>query len=173
MNAQFSADYSSKKHMLGAACTMMDLFVNRMSIGDYVLVPDERDIYFCEITSDYFYDESAPDNGKAYFHKRSVRWLPSALRSNLSEELRVSLKVPRVVADLAKHTAEIKALANGTKYENIAENNRNQQEYSGETIDVSYPIRKDFDIRFQIPVDLSKNEAKRLSMYFETLYFDK
>lgn len=34
---------------LGNAYATVDLFINRMEIGDFILVPDGDNIYFCEI----------------------------------------------------------------------------------------------------------------------------
>ena len=71
-----------------------------------------------------------------------------------------SLKVHRTTADLSKHYDEIKALADGGSYRTAIDN-----------IEVSYPLRPGYDISFSVPKDISKSEAKRLSMYFESLYF--
>ena len=155
---------------LGNAYATVDIFVNRMQVGDLVLVPDGEDIYFCEITSDYYRDKSVDyiekpidSNDYGYPHQRKVKWLSNTLRTELSKALRSSLKVHRTTADLTKHYEEIKALSQG-------------HEYSGEstdsnTIEVTYPLRSDFSISFEIPADITKSEAKRLSLYFESLYF--
>lgn len=73
-----------------------------------------------------------------------------------------SLKVHRTTADLSKHYDEIKALADGGCYRAVIDD-----------MEVSYPLRPDYDISFSVPKDISKSEAKRLSMYFESLYFSE
>ena len=154
-------NYSGLK--LGNAYATVDLFVNRMQIGDLVLVPDGEDIYFCEITSEYYIEKSVDNVVDGYPHQRKVKFLSNVLRTDLSMALRSSLKVQRATADLTKHYEEIKALSQGEEYlGEVTETN---------TIEVSYPLRSDFSISFEIPSDLTKSEAKRLSMYFESLYF--
>lgn len=149
---------------LGNAYATVDIFVNRMQIGDLILVPDGEDIYFCKIVSDYYIDKSLDNDNDGYPHQRKIKWLSNTLRKDLSMALRSSLKVHRTTADLSKHYEEITALSQG-------------HEYTGEqseinTIEITYPLRSDFSISFEIPTDISKSEAKRLSMYFESLYFE-
>jgi len=148
---------------LGNAYATVDLFVNRMQVGDLVLIPDGEDIYFCEITSDYYIEKSVDNDADGYPHQRKIKFLSNTLRKDLSMSLRSSLKVQRTTADLTKHYEEIKALSHGQEYlRETTERN---------SIEVTYPLRSDFSISFEIPADLSKAEAKRLSMYFESLYF--
>ncbi|MGL6056857.1 MAG: restriction endonuclease [Culicoidibacterales bacterium] len=146
---------------LGTASATVDLFVNRMQLGDIVLVPDGEDIYFCEITSDYYLASNVDNNKEGYPRQRQVKWLKATLRKNLSLELRNALKNQRTAADLTKYYKEINALSAGKKYS------------SGNTnfVAVSYPLRKDFIISFEIPEDITKDEAERLSAYVSTLYF--
>ena len=148
---------------LGNAYATVDLFVNRMQVGDLVLIPDGEDIYFCEITSDYYLDKSVDNDVDGYPHQRKIKWLSDTLRKDLSMALRSSLKVQRTTADLTKHYEEIKALSQGNEY--LTEPTENN------TIEVTYPLRSDFSISFEIPDDITKSEAKRLSLYFESLYF--
>lgn len=150
---------------LGNAYATVDLFVNRMQIGDLILVPDGEDIYFCEIVSDYYIDKSLDNDNDGYPHQRKIKWLSDTLRKDLSMALRSSLKVHRTTADLSKHYEEITALAHGHEY--VGEQSESN------TIEVTYPLRSDFSISFEIPTDISKSEAKRLSMYFESLYFNE
>lgn len=159
------APYNLSGLKLGNAYATVDIFVNRMQIGDLVLVPDGEDIYFCEITSDYYIDESLDNDNDGYPHQRKVKWLSNTLRTELSMALRSSLKVHRTTADLTKHHEEIKALSQGHEY--LAEPTESN------TIEVTYPLRSDFSISFEIPADITKSEAKRLSLYFESLYFEE
>lgn len=158
--------YNLSGLQLGNAYATVDIFVNRMQKGDLVLVPDGDDIYFGEIVSDYYLDSSVDNKSDGYSHQRKVEWYSSTLRTELSMPLRSSLKVHRTTADLSKHSEEIDLLAHGKKY--FAD------EYKKvETLEVSYPIRADFIVSFEIPSDISSDEAKRLSKYFESLYFIK
>lgn len=149
---------------LGNAYATIDIFVNQMAIGDLVLVPDGEDIYFAEICSDYFMDAKYDCDATGYPHQRRVKWLQSVSRYALSKQLRSSLKVHRTTADLSKHYDEIAACAHGEAYQEPAA--------SAEVVPVSYPLRKDFSVSFSIPADMTRDEAKRLAQYLETLYFN-
>jgi restriction system protein len=144
---------------LGNAYATIDIFVNRINTGDIVLVPNGDDIYFAEVTSGYIFDATVVADG--YPHQRRVRWLADTSRGSLSKELRSSLKVHRATADLSKHATEIVALATGNPIPVTA------------TIDVSYPLRPDFNVDFKIPADITKNEADRLSTYLRSLYYSE
>lgn len=159
------APYQLKGLELGNAYATIDIFVNQMQVGDLVLTPDGDDIYFGEITSDYFLEPAVDNASQGYSHQRKVKWLADTARKELSMPLRTSLKVHRTTANLAEHTEEIECLAHGRKYEEKVSDEK------AEVISVSYPLRPDFTITFQIPSDISKEEAKRLTAYFETLYF--
>lgn len=153
--------YSLTGLELGNAYATIDILVNRMNIGDLVLIPDGDDIYFAKITGDYYMSPANSDD-LDYPHQRKIEWLARTSRKNLSKQLRSSLKVQRATADLSKHFDEIDALSKGEKYEV----NRDSL-----TIPVSYPLRPDYVVSFNIPADITKEEAHRLSAYLETLYF--
>lgn len=147
---------------LGSAGATINLFVNRMKVGDLVLVPNDADIFFAEIQSDY-YMVSRPKGSQAdYPHQRKVKWMQNVSRSDLSKALRSSLKVQRTTADLTKHYDEIFALAHGNGF---------QPQAATATIPISYPLRRDFTIQFELPADITKDEANRLAQYFGTLYY--
>lgn len=143
---------------LGNAYATVDIFINQIAVGDTILSPDGDDIYFAEIIGDYQFEEAADAEG--YSHQRKVRWLSTTSRKELSKELRTSLKVHRATANLSHHAVEIRALAAG-----------NPVPLHARTVEISYPLRPDFSVEFEIPADISKNEAERLSKYFHTLYF--
>lgn len=157
--------YRLKGLELGNAYATIDIFVNRMSVGDLVLIPDGADIYFAEITGDYYLDKTVDNDAAGYPHQRRIRWLADTSRQNLSMPLRSSLKVQRATANLSEHKEEIEALSCGEKYEKKLNKDIPQ------AIAVSYPLRPDFMISFQIPSDITREEAQRLSDYLKTLYF--
>lgn len=148
---------------LGNAYPTIDIFVNQMQPGDLVLVANGEDIYFAEITSGYYLDQTVDNDDEGYSHQRQVRWLADTSRKRLSKALRDSLKAHRTTANLSQHVEEIRALAHGETYE--------PKNSNPNTIEVSYPLRPDHTITFSIPVDITENEARRLSNYFATLYF--
>lgn len=149
---------------LGNAYATIDIFVNRMQVGDLILTPDGDDIYFGEIIGDYYMESTVDNDSFGYPHQRKVKWLNDTSRKNLSMPLRSSLKVHRTTANLSDHVAEIESLANGKDYKAEKFDEMN-------VISVNYPLRPDFTISFNVPSNISKDEAKRLSNYLDTLYF--
>ena len=147
---------------LGNSYATVDIFVNRMQKGDLLLVPDGDDIFFARVESGYFFEPGR--RGDGYPHQRHVTWLRHTASSALSMELRMSLKSQRTAADLTKHLPEIEALARGEE---------NPAREAHKTIAVSYPLRRDFSVRFEVPENLTKAEAKRLASFFEGLYFEE
>lgn len=157
--------YKLKGLALGNAYATIDIFVNQMKIGDLVLTPDGDDIYLGEITGDYLLDSSVDNNSTGYPHQRTVKWLENTSRKKLSMPLRTSLKVHRATANLTEHITEIETLSCGKEYKEELKG-KNQ-----EIIAVSYPLRPDYLVTFNVPSDITKEEAKRLSSYLENLYF--
>ena len=158
-----ASPYNLSGLAIGNAYATIDIFVNRMNLGDIVLVPDGADIFFAEICSDYYMDSKFDSAQIGYSHQRKVKWLQSVARDELSKSLRSSLKVHRATADLSKHYDEIAALSHGADFED--------KSAEVETLNVSYPLRSDFTVNFEIPIDITKDEAKRLAQHLETLYY--
>lgn len=93
---------------LGQAASSINIFVNKMEVGDLILMPDGDDIYFGRITIDYSYDEEKDTYEKGYSHQRQVEWvINKASRKKLSDNLRKSLRYPKAIGDLSKHFDEI------------------------------------------------------------------
>lgn len=156
--------YELSSLALGNAYATIDIFVNQIVVGDLILTPNNDDIYLGKITSDYFMDATADTNDAGYGHRRKVEWLNHCSRKNLSKELRSSLKVHRTTADLSHHFAEIQALSEGRSTAAVIAAHVPTQE-------VSFPLRPDFLVKLEIPTDMTKDEANRLSTFFSTLYF--
>lgn len=150
--------------ILGNAYATIDIFVNQMKVGDLLLMPNGDDIYFGIISSDYYRDPSVDNDKDGYPHQRKAEWLKNTSRKELSKELRSSLKVHRTAANLSHHFVEIDALIHDKEVPATTP-------ASADTIDVSYPLRPDYNVAFSIPVDITSDEAKRLSAYFASLYF--
>lgn len=80
---------------IGRQSGELERFVNEMTAGDFVVVPNGADIYVAEVVSDYIYraDEERPEDG--YSHWRMVRYLndrkPFA-REELPDELARALR---------------------------------------------------------------------------------
>lgn len=158
-------NYSSLK--LGNAYATVDILVNQMSEGDLVLIPNNDDIYFGKIESNYVYDTTKDSDDEGYPHQRKIKWLNGPVsRTQLPDALRSSLKVQRTTADLSKHYSIIKALSEGT----IPDDAINIT--NADFINVEYPIRPGIVIKISIPKDINQNEASRLSDFVKTLYFE-
>lgn len=153
--------YALSGHALGTSRSTIDIFVNQMQIGDLLLVPDGADIYFAEVTGDYSWHPACA--ALDYPHQRTVKWLANTTRTALSDGLRASLKARNTAVSLKEHFDEIAALAAGKPYPPAGQ--------AMDTIALSYPLRRDFSVTFTLPADITKNEAKRLAQYLETLYF--
>lgn len=148
---------------LGNAYATIDILVNRMEIGDYLLIPDNDEIYFAVVDSEYVFDPSVDNETDGYPHQRKVKsFTSSRLRTELSKALRSSLKVHRTTADLTKHYDEIKALAEGRSFSSDTKD-----------VEVSYTLRPNYTVTFSVPEDITRTEAKRLSMYLESLFFQE
>ncbi|MEF2794434.1 MAG: hypothetical protein U0N62_03055 [Hydrogeniiclostridium sp.] len=154
--------YRLTGNRLGSSYATADIFVNRMQKGDLLLVPDGEDIFFAEVTGDYTFSAALCSEG--YPHQRKVKWLKNVSRSDLSMALRSSLKAHQTAADVSRHYEEIEALAFGKESPALGVQ---------KTIPVSYPLRRDFTVRFEVPENLTKGEAKRLASFFEGLYFEE
>ena len=146
--------YSLTGLALGNAYATIDIFVNQMEVGDLLLMPNGEDIYYL--------DAAVDSNEEGYPHQRTAKWITNTSRKDLSMELRSSLKVHRTTANLSHHIDEIEALCKGEKLA-----------VTTDYIEVTYPLRADFEVSFKIPKDISKDEAQRLSSYFASLYFTK
>ena len=141
--------YSLTGLALGNAYATIDIFVNQMEVGDLLLMPN-------------YLDAAVDSNEEGYPHQRTAKWITNTSRKDLSMELRSSLKVHRTTANLSHHIDEIEALCKGEKLA-----------VTTDYIEVTYPLRADFEVSFKIPKDISKDEAQRLSSYFASLYFTK
>lgn len=155
--------FGENKDFVAAVAADADRFVNKMREMDLALLVDGDDIYTLEIMSDYYFDE---DNESCIFgwpHRRAVRQMRRINRNALSLELRKALKSKRKIADLSKFFEEIYALTYG---EELPKEKKEQ-----EPVKVEYPLRPNFKIDFEIPADMTRNEASRLAKFLETLYF--
>lgn len=158
--------YNYESLKLGTAYATVNLFVNQMQVDDLVLVPNDDDIHFCIIKSDYYYDANYDNDTVGYPHQRKVEWLSSTSRDNLPMELRGSLRSPRTASNLSKHFEAIKALA----YENpLPESQVVNEEDSFVTVD--YPLRLDVMAKVTVPKNITKTESERLGDFIKTLYF--
>lgn len=156
-------EYKNSRSMSSDKATL-DILVNRMSIGDYVVVPDKDIVYIGEIVTEYIYDKTKA-TGNGYPHQRGVKWIGDpVLRNDLTLDLRSSLKSPRTCVELTHRYKDIQ-IALGE----VVEDKSDEKEF----ITVEYPIRPDVNVKIEIPKDLKKSESVRVGEFIKTIFFDE
>lgn len=158
-------NYTSLK--LGQNYGAVDIFVNQMQVGDLVVVPDDVDIHFCQIKSDYRYDPKLANDKDGYPHQRQVVWLKTVSRKDLPMDLRSSLKAQQTATNLTKHYATIEALAFGKSLPM-----QSTSTSPSNLVSVDYPLRPDVMIKVAVPRDITTAEAERLGNFIKTLHWD-
>lgn len=154
--------------VLGSATATIDIFVNRMQIGDLVLIPAGDDIYLGEIEGNYEFDLSKDTEDEGYPHQRKIIMLRKMFRSELPYDIRLSLKVQRTAADLTKYYEEIKLLSEGADIADLPQKSLNEKK---EFLNIEYPIRPGVIVKLSVPEDITQQEASRLSEFVKTVYF--
>lgn len=150
---------------LGIATATVNSFVNEMRLGDIVVVPNENDIFFAKIISDYFYTADNVSDG--YPHQRKVEWVKGPVRrTEIPDELRKSLRAPRTLADLSHHTDNILRFLDDNLPPETTTNTLEETH-----VEFQYPIRLDTVATIRIPKNITQAEAARLSDFVKTLYF--
>ncbi len=99
-NHSATQHYATYPRSLGIAAKTLDQFVNLMSIDDYIVFPDDRNIYFGKVSSNYYYDTTFVEG--QYPHCRRVKWLLNKnpmLRVDLTESLQRQLRYPRTIKE--------------------------------------------------------------------------
>lgn len=158
-----TSEYKNSRSMSSDKATL-DILVNRMSIGDYVVVPDKDIVYIGEIVTEYIYDKTKA-TGNGYPHQRGVKWIGDpVLRNDLTLDLRSSLKSPRTCVELTHRYKDIQ-IALGE----VEEEKSDEKEF----ITVEYPIRPDVNVKIEIPKDLKKSESVRVGEFIKTIFFDE
>ncbi|MGC4379293.1 hypothetical protein WD019_20610 [Fictibacillus sp. Mic-4] len=90
-----------------SALATLKMMANRIKIDDYIIAPEDHQVYIGVVKSDYYYSEEQQE----YPHQRKVEWIPKPiLRSQLPESLRRSTKVPKTSACLTQHLITIEHL---------------------------------------------------------------
>lgn len=144
---------------LGSAVATLDLFVNRLHPGDLILMPDSNDIHLGRLQSDYFYNPRDLNSG--YPHQHQVDWVQTVTRSDLTMELRSALKAWRTVSNLSRFYDEIEALAAGPSHQPAPE-----ETVASGIRPFAFPLRDDFIVRYELPTDMTKSEARELKAFF-------
>ncbi|MDD0820049.1 hypothetical protein BUE63_24025 [Bacillus sp. MB353a] len=106
----------------------VNLFVKKMRVGDFILVPDDnkKDVYIGVIESEYYHDSKVDKPNEGFYpHQRKVKWLFNKnplLRSELPDDIRGSLRYPGTIANITKHITIIEELLNTGKNNNPKNN---------------------------------------------------
>lgn len=109
--------YDHGPHKLGQEASQIDWFVNEISTGDWVLVPDGSRIFFGKITGKYIHKPNLVDEG--YPNQRDVEWKyekQAIERSKLPEKLFSQLKNQRTVFDVDTEAVENTLETRGTEF---------------------------------------------------------
>lgn len=149
----------------GALAATANNFVNKMQVGDLALLIDGNTVYALEIASDYDYVVTKYVTRVFLCHRRNIRVLNRYDRDVLSNGLRLALKSGRQVADISKCYDEVHKLC----YD--VESVGKQAESKVKSVEVSYPLRPDYQVKFTLPADISKTEAERLDAFIRSLYY--
>lgn len=145
---------------LGAADVTRNIFADAMAPGDIVLIPSGENIYITKIKSKLIENEC--DDG-TYEWIREIEPVNKFNRKDLSNSLRSALRLRRPVGDLNKFIEELESLYSG----NISKDNASVK--SSLSREVEFPLRDDFQIKFNIPVDLNGDEADRIHDFLKLL----
>lgn len=137
---------------LGSCVSSLFIFVNRLTIGDLVVLPAGQDIHLGRVDSEYIYDENK--GSLAHYHR--VVWLKTVRRKYLSLKLRNTLKNWHGVVDISRFYSEIDDLIN----------DRLNKPKEIKTRFISFSLRDDYSITYRIPSDMTRDEAKKLKAFF-------
>lgn len=90
-----------ESHSIGNLVSQIDIFANRMAIGDLVLVPNTPKQTFLvgRLVSEYEFCTEAIDEKK---HSRSVSWITSVRKMEFSQEFLYTLGAFRTVFEVRK-----------------------------------------------------------------------
>jgi predicted Mrr-cat superfamily restriction endonuclease len=116
-NSKEDIKYELKYHypsynptQIGAHTAALNNFVNTLSIGDIVVIPDSDSIFFCKVIGDYYYDTNRQNDG--YPHCRSIEFLSGPVaRDTIPNALKKALQNPRIIAEI-KDPSSIVSLNN-------------------------------------------------------------
>lgn len=150
--------YSPRK--IGITSSVLNYIVNDIVLGDYTLMADDENIYLGIVNKNYEFCKEK-NNDPSYPHTIGVEWVKVINRDDLSLNLRASLRAWQTIANLDKHTKEIKQLI-----ENKVEKRKTIKFITG-----SYPLRENLEIKYSLPSDITKTEAERYGSFIKTLYY--
>ncbi len=145
-----------------------DMLVNRMQVGDYVLVPDPdilKKIYVFQLEGDYYY---APDFA-GWPHQRPARCLATLNRYDLSEPLQTKCRTRRAAVTLTDFADEIRCLAQGEPLPTPAA----PAPQGVQLITSRFRLRLGVEAVVTVPADMTPAEAERLAGYVRLLCLEE
>lgn len=117
IKTRLKEEYGHGPYKLGQEASQIDWFVNEISTGDWILVPDGSRIFFGEITSQYTYVPTLVNED--YAHHRDVEWQydkQAIERSKLPEKLYSQLKNQRTVFEVDAKAVKDTLETRGTEF---------------------------------------------------------
>lgn len=149
---------------VGIASAVINCFVNLMEEADLALLINGDEVHILEIAGEYKYVNNVYMRPGFLCHRRMIRLMHSYSRKDLSAGLRAGLKSNRQISNISKHYTEIYRLAYGKEAPEAASP-------AADTVPVSYPLRPNYNVNFNVPADITRTEAERLAAYIQTLFF--
>lgn len=117
IKSRLKEEYGHGSRKLGQEASQINWFVNEMSTGDWVLVPDASRIFFGKINGGYTYKNNFVDED--YANQRKVKWKynkQAIERSMLPEKLYSQLKSRRTVFEVDNDAVENTINTRGTEF---------------------------------------------------------
>lgn len=158
-----SSSYTYSASELSKCLFACDMLVNRMKVGDYVLVPDPDNlkiIYVFQLEGEYYYDPGFA----GWPHQRRARYLADLNRYDLSEPLQARCRSRRAAVTLTDFSEEIRRLVQGEPMPAAA-----PAAPAVQMITSRFRLRLDVEAVVTIPADLTQSEAERLASYVRLL----
>lgn len=153
-NKEYNKAYNTPRKM-AMAVSPLNRFVNDIELGDYIIVPDEEDIYLGIVTGDYDYIEELDNDIDGYPHQRKVDFKLHLKRYHLDEDLRNSLRATMTLANLTEHIESVeKLIPKADKLESKNTIESADEQY----FEFSYPIDGDGIVSIKIPINIKNDD---------------
>ena len=163
-------NYTYNMSELSKSLFACDMLVNRMQVGDYVLVPDPdelKKIYVFQLEGDYYYDP----NFAGWPHQRKARYLAVLNRYKLSDELQAKCRSRRAAVTLTGFAEEIARFVQG---EPVPASAVTVHRAPGlQMITSRFRLRLNVEAVVTVPADMTPAEAERLAGYVRLLCLEE
>lgn len=163
LNSEYKNYNDNKKGMTAA---ILNYIANEIDVDNLVLMPNDKKIYVGKVSEAYFFDKNK--NKETYPHTIKVKWEKIIFRDHLPIELRKSLRAWQTIANIDKHYNIVKKIFEN---DNINESELNSIEDTNYLCG-DYPLRKNLNIPYKVPTNMTKKEAERFGEFIKSLVLD-